>query len=165
MIIALSGKKSSGKSFLAKKISDLYGFKILSFSTPLKKLLKEISCYNEDIKNSNDEITMCLDRFNLSPITATSRKCLQILGTDIIRKNDPNFFIREMNKKLIGDVVIDDLRFNNEYDLLKSKGAIVIRLNERIENNDNHDSELLDFPYDIIMNSGDIEKIKNLIKF
>ena len=85
MLIGLTGKKSSGKTYSAISLKEL-GFKRLSFSTPLKEILKEISFprFTEEMKNSNNKITMDLSQYNMENIEDTPRRCMQILGTDII---------------------------------------------------------------------------------
>ena len=105
-IIALLGPRGCGKSSIAKLLGT-YGYKTASFADPIRKLAG--LC---DIERIND------------------RGLLLEMG-QFLRTCDPQFFLRSMANKLdstTSPFVIDDVRFQREYDWLKQKGAVMIRL-------------------------------------
>jgi dephospho-CoA kinase len=105
-IIALLGPRGCGKSSIAKLLCN-HGYETASFADPLRKLAGV--CGPE--------------RFN-------DRGLLLEMG-EVLRTCDPQFFLRSMANALQAKttpVVIDDVRFQREYDWLKQKGAVMIRL-------------------------------------
>lgn len=60
----------------------------------------------------------------------TVREALQWYGTDFRRKNDPNYWIKRMHDQLKHHpwAIIDDVRFRNEANMIRSLGGILIRL-------------------------------------
>ena len=106
MKIAIIGKICSGKSTCAKYLKDKYDFKIHSFGAPVKKYAGEI--FNEKLKN---------------------RKLIQEFAQKVKEiDNDVwvNYLLNDIN--IDDNIVIDDLRFPNEYDALKKNGFIIIKL-------------------------------------
>lgn len=106
--IAFSGKLCSGKSTAAAIVSEIINdVKILSFAGKLKEL--------------------AIDLFGM---VKKDRSLLIDLG-EKMRDIDPDVWvkclIRESEKHEI--VVVDDLRFSNEYNTLHEKGFILIRIN------------------------------------
>ena len=108
MIIALAGRKKSGKSELAK-IAELNGFQRVSFAEPLKELVSLMLGESVDFVNQNktkvvnfifsDESSILLSRFSGLPkeeiqtltegkSCKTIRNMLQFIGSDVIRKID-----------------------------------------------------------------------------
>ena len=105
-IIALLGPRGCGKSSIARLLCN-HGYETASFANPLRKLAG-----------------VC------GPERINDRGLLLEMG-EILRTCDPQFFLRSMANALQSKttpVVIDDLRFQREYDWLKQKGAIMIRL-------------------------------------
>lgn len=131
MLIGFAGPMGSGKTTAANLIP---GAVVKSFATPLKKGVAEIfgftdhQLYTMEGKNSIDEF------WGVSP-----REVLQYIGTDCIRKYLPGFWVRRMElelKKIRGQriVVIDDVRFNDEANLIrKLSGAVVHIVGRRAE--------------------------------
>jgi len=106
MKIAIIGKICSGKSTCAQYLRDKYDFKIHSFGAPVKKYAKEI--FNEKLKN---------------------RKLIQEFAQKIKEiDNDVwvNYLLNNINMN--DNIIIDDLRFPNEYSALKKKGFIIVKL-------------------------------------
>jgi len=105
--IAIIGKICSGKSFLANYLIDKYNFNRMSFAYPLKKIAKEY--YGMEDKD---------------------RELLQDLAIkmkEIDNNVFVNYLIKNMNKE--DNIVIDDLRFENELLELKKHNFIIIKLN------------------------------------
>lgn len=142
-IIGLTGLKGVGKSTLADKI----GGKIISFSTPIKQMLEVIIAPRFLYKQKEDQIVGF-------PEGITARRCLQTLGTEWGRAMYPDIWvnfaeveimthqIEARSQQVSGRIIIDDVRFENECQMIKShKGEIwrVTRLG--VESCDNHVSE------------------------
>lgn len=150
IIIAFSGLKSSGKSTAAKFVESYlkdYVVHKLSFAAPLKKLITDIfclhnkECYDPDLKD------VILDHWNVSP-----RELMQKIGTDLFRKQLSTVcsdltmpaetiwasnvyckikeieFENRRNNTTNSVIIIDDCRFNDEYNAIKELGGIVIKI-------------------------------------
>lgn len=148
-IIAFTGKKGNGKSTASRKVEDMLmadgqevvrvNFKDALVSTMREKLggtLGEMAI----LLNSN------VDRlFDEKP--PMMRKLMQNIGTDIYRSIDSDYWVKQWKQKVesLGDVVVivDDVRFQNEFDAIKSLGGTVTRIVATNKENpvDEHPSE------------------------
>ena len=165
MLIGFSGKKGSGKSYFADYLVNNKLFIKLSFASPLKEITKILfNLSDEDVKDPIKK-ELINPKFNASP-----RELMQWLGTDIMREEFNKKFnysgsiwidsVKDKVKTLLDnnkDVVIDDVRFQNEVDMIHSLGGIVINLHNDLDNNLNnststHSSEnqKLTFNYEFV---------------
>lgn len=185
MIIAFSGRIGSGKSELAK-ICQNKGFEKLYFALPLKQLVANLIHVGiEDInplknvekkyKFTKKDYIYLANETNIPFETIrdemknvklnTVRQLLQFIGTDIIRKYNPDWHVNKI-KTMIDknkNYVFDDVRFPNELKLIKELGGdcwFIIR--PIINNVSNHISEISltwkDFDDKVIINDGNLEK-------
>lgn len=147
-IVALAGRKGSGKSELSKiHLQD--GFEKISFADFMKRSLSDFFKIELDYFYNSAYKELPLSSLNLDDIiwntelakqfslfikedfdtsktkTITSlRDLMQFVGTDLLREKDDLFHVKktfsllDMNKKY----VCDDLRFTNELEYLKSIG-------------------------------------------
>ena len=165
MLIGFSGKKGSGKSYFADYLVNNKLFIKLSFASPLKEITKILfNLSDEDVKDPSKK-ELINPKFNASP-----RELMQWLGTDIMREEFNKKFnysgsiwidnVKDKVKTLLDnnkDVVIDDVRFQNEVDMIHSLGGIVINLRNNLDNTLNnststHSSEnqKLTFNYEFV---------------
>lgn len=165
MLIGFSGKKGSGKSYFADYLVNNKLFIKLSFASPLKEITKILfNLSDEDVKDPIKK-ELINPKFNASP-----RELMQWLGTDIMREEFNKKFnysgsiwidnVKDKIKTLLEDnkdVVIDDVRFQNEVDMIHSLGGIVINLRNDLDNTlnnstSNHSSEnqKLTFNYEFV---------------
>ena len=165
MLIGFSGKKGSGKSYFADYLVNNKLFIKLSFASPLKEITKILfNLSDEDVKDPIKK-ELINPKFNASP-----RELMQWLGTDIMREEFNKKFnysgsiwidsVKDKVKTLLDDnkdVVIDDVRFQNEVDMIHSLGGIVINLRNDLDNTLNnststHSSEnqKLTFNYEFV---------------
>ena len=165
MLIGFSGKKGSGKSYFADYLVNNKLFIKLSFASPLKEITKILfNLSDEDVKDPIKK-ELINPKFNASP-----RELMQWLGTDIMREEFNKKFnysgsiwidsVKDKIKTLLEDnkdVVIDDVRFQNEVDMIHSLGGIVINLRNDLDNTLNnststHSSEnqKLTFNYEFV---------------
>lgn len=165
MLIGFSGKKGSGKSYFSDYLVNNKLFIKLSFASPLKEITKILfNLSDEDVKDPIKK-ELINPKFNASP-----RELMQWLGTDIMREEFNKKFnysgsiwidsVKDKVKTLLDnnkDVVIDDVRFQNEVDMIHSLGGIVINLRNDLDNTLNnststHSSEnqKLTFNYEFV---------------
>ena len=187
-IIGFAGRLGSGKSELAK-ICEEKGYRRIAFAMPLKQLVADvikvdISDINE-LKNVEKDYSLTkLEFMYIATETGipyqfvleemegvkftTVRQLLQFIGTNLIRKHNPNWHVNRLRNVITGldaDYVIDDVRFPNELELIKEFGGdawFIIR--PMVENISNHESETSldwrDFGTKIIINDNGLERFK-----
>lgn len=126
-IVAFTGLAQSGKTTAAKFLLS-EGYERMSFADPIKQMVR---C-----------LTPLADKHATPPAFGgkTIRELYQTLGTDWGRNMvNTNLWVnlgRERLESLLGDVadniirgvVIDDLRFDNEAELVRSLGGLVIQI-------------------------------------
>jgi hypothetical protein len=173
MIIGLySSAPRMGKTTLANYLSKNHGFLKLSFASALKAMmqtfLSECGYPRKEIKeimvkHKDEPFAM----FDNQPF----RKGLQTLGTEWGRSLSLDLWVHVMKNKLKifedRNIVIDDMRFPNEFNLLRDKGALLVKVERPgVYYNKIHSSEgaLDDFPFHLIyVNS--LSKVKSGRKF
>jgi len=106
MKIAITGKICSGKSTLANELKDKLKLEKYSFANNVKKYAKEI--FEMEYKD---------------------RKLIQDFA-EKMKEIDNNIWIKQLNKEIKDKthIVIDDLRFENEYKYLKKNNYYIIKL-------------------------------------
>lgn len=173
-IIALAGRMRSGKTELAK-VCEKHGYEILSFATPLKKMVAKLVGKNSIDELNKDKEKYCeyiLDDASIDYLTneieiprdiikkfvdsnkfTTIRQLLQGIGTNLIRKNQPEWHVKKLKELILtypddSRICLDDLRFPNEKEMIKELGGIcffVIRPdNLSISNHESETSLTLD---------------------
>lgn len=136
MVVALFGLPRVGKDTFADSILKYYDVDLYSFAQPFKKALSTIfqwpiSSFDEDSKDDVD------------PFWGVSkRQMLEYIGTDIFRKDmlekfpvykekiGNSIWVKSFEKFLEkhDDVIVTDLRYQIEYDFLKSIHATIIKV-------------------------------------
>lgn len=115
MKIAITGKMGSGKSHLCNYIVSNFKFGKTSFAKKVKELAVELF----DMKHKD--------------------RALLIDFATKMRSIDKNVWINAMleESRLFHNIVVDDLRLSNEYEILKKKGWFIIKVkvNENIRIN------------------------------
>ena len=147
-IIGLVGFKQVGKSTAAKYLEEKYGFTRHNFKDALVQELKdnfpdllEKICVNESRTRITRDVVTVDKLFQEKP--PLMRALMQNYGTDVRRKDSPNYWTQQWVKNLdIGKTVVDDVRFLNEAEAVKLGGGIIIRLTRSdIETGGTHLSE------------------------
>lgn len=151
LIVGIAGKKLAGKDTAANFLVDR-GFTKKAFADPLKKhiytlnpILRSRGLFKSAlrVKNVVDKYGWDYCKANFPEI----RRLLQIYGTEVGREQiDSNLWVHLTFAdidQLRTDVVISDMRFMNEYEALKARGGIAVKIqNHRAETSlDNHASE------------------------
>ncbi len=118
ILIGIGGKMHAGKTYVAKKIisGSVYDL-ILPFAKPLKEDLISWGFAPSEVYESKPPAIRAL---------------MQAYGV-ARRHQEPNYWLGR-HKKMLGlvdsarIVVVDDVRFPNEFDYLRSLGAYMVRL-------------------------------------
>ena len=185
MLIALAGRKGTGKTTLSNELLNR-GFKKISFADKLKELLAEIYDWTLDELNNQDKKEQILDvpapwnqdtASQLASLVgyegnlcedkrtfATRREAMQLIGTEVLReKVDQDFHIKEFAKRITNgqNYVNDDLRFPNELKIVNEvRGCPVYLLRPYHFNFSTHSSETalkrIDFRY-VMVNKESLE--------
>lgn len=106
--IAIGGKMGTGKSSISDFLAKCFQFKQYSFAAKLKEIASDL--FDMEVKD---------------------RVLLQMLGSEIRNmKVDAwaNFVMKRINAEAPLRVVIDDMRYLNEADILKEHGFVLIKL-------------------------------------
>jgi len=149
-LIALVADKQSGKSTIANYIANQYGYQCMSFATPLKQAVQAIFGFSyEQVYGDDKEI---LDSF----WQISSRQVMQWVGNELFRERfgqlapsiGDQIWVRALERRLEGaeKVVIDDLRYPNEYAMIKAHGGVIIRVSRGRSTDDladTHPSEVI----------------------
>jgi len=130
-IIGISGKMGSGKDyyadFLINRISSEFG--IVPDHRKFAEKVKEVTAI---VTNKPLDLMYTQKGKNeFIPIFEETIGTLQqIIGTEIFRKYDQDFWIKATFSDYDKDmsIVISDVRFKNEADYILNKGGILIRL-------------------------------------
>jgi len=161
-LIGLSGKMGAGKTSVAIYLEP-YGYCKYSFANKLKNMVAELDGSDPAGPDWKSET---IDGWDI-----TRGTLLQKLGS-LVRNLNPDAWVLALfamvNRDKAQYVVIDDVRYPNEAEAIRSRGGIVIRI-ERPSNNGanqngrdmNHHSEtaLDDYEFDYIISSDDLNEV------
>ncbi len=129
VLIAFTGKAGAGKGTAALALHGQTSC-ITSIAEPLKNAASQLFHFTSQQLYDQQEKEKIDPRWGKSP-----REILQWLGTDVLR----NQFDKEIFTKLLqyrvcslceeyDHVIIDDVRYDNEAELIKQLGGVVIRI-------------------------------------
>ncbi|RLI65904.1 MAG: hypothetical protein DRO67_02005 [Candidatus Asgardarchaeum californiense] len=146
LLIGLVGPAGVGKTTIAKVFEAALGFKIMSFAEPLKKSLSVLTGlppkYFTNIELKEKQIPGLDD----SP-----RTLMQKFGTEFVRDTiHKDFWVWRMrnniNKYPNKNIIIDDIRFHNEAQLVRDMGGVVIHLNREYDSPTKHTNHISEKP-------------------
>lgn len=174
MVIGLCGFKCSGKSEVAKYISEVYGFKRLNFKDALVEEIKSgfpdlldgiISVMDKTEYDGVNQWT--IDRlFKDKPLLM--RALMQNYGTEVRRKDDINYWTSKWDEAITysseTNFIADDVRFQNELDAIKKHNGILIRvMRSDILSGGGHSSEkeqaIFDADFNVLAARGNLESL------
>lgn len=191
-LIGFCGRAYSGKTTFANILVEKYGFKRLYFAQALKNLCCELFNMSLDQLNANKntknhfilsdsklnwlgkeinvdsaEIKKII-RKKVNGVFKNTREILQIIGTDIIRKYNPNWHLNKLREMMDDNekYVIDDVRFSNELKFMEDNDATMFFIVRPSNMNvSNHPSEIgiswQEIP-NIIINDKSLDEMLNL---
>mgnify|MGYP002619619084 FL=1 len=134
LIAFYSPAPQMGKTTATRFLTEGLGYKIVKFAAPVKTIT---ATFLLEIGVPKDEVDDFLDGHRKEESLAaygfdhlTSRYIQQVVGTDLgRRKLDPNIWTTVAGRKVRNlldrgeRVVMDDMRFPNEYDMVKQMGG------------------------------------------
>lgn len=127
MLIGIVGRKGVGKDMCADFLCKHMSYVKRAFADPVKEgCLTLFQLDPLQLVGDNKEVVD--ERWGMSP-----RQMMQLLGTDMFRKMvSEDFWIQRFlvwyNESGNENVVVPDVRFQNEVDIIKSLGGRIIRL-------------------------------------
>lgn len=151
MIIALCGAKGSGKDTVAKKIGELYSHvsrvKTVAFADPIKKMVQHIFDLDPSSEDQYDKFKRTQVTYDLRGYmthTVTGRHVVREIGM-LMRSYNESQFVKYVNDAIDSNPgwiwVVTDLRFDNELEFLRNKGAFIVKLKRADASSDGHITE------------------------
>lgn len=141
MLIGLTGYKGVGKSVVARHLVESHRYVRRPFAYHLKAMMSALGVPPDVLDGDDAAKSAPLDVL----CGATARHAMQTLGTEWGRKHlGEDFWVKRWMSgvKDYAFVVVDDVRFPNEVDAVRSLGGKVIRVcRESCELGDGHASE------------------------
>lgn len=138
MIIGITGLKGAGKDTFGNFICDITGkYTKASFASTLKdvisclfswdrELLEGATIESREWREQKDEFWSKELGFDITP-----RKALQDIGTKVFREHfHKDIWLIAIKRKIQKNknIIITDVRFPNEIDLIRNQGGIIIRI-------------------------------------
>lgn len=123
LIIGFSGHRGVGKTtVMAQYLNRLHGFKVVSFGSKLKEMARLFFPFGPlDFLEKNKEKPY--KEYDWTP-----RDFMIALGK-LGRYFDENYWVKMSGLETMkGNIVLDDVRFPNEAEYIKSQGGILIRV-------------------------------------
>ena len=136
-LIGIMGLKSSGKNTVAKMLP--VEWKRMAFADTLKDITSILFGWDRDLIEGDSEYSRkWREEVNeywakeLGNKNFTPRMALQVLGTDVFWNNfDRDIWVKVLKRKIINsnsDVVVTDVRFPNEANMIKSLGGKIVQV-------------------------------------
>lgn len=131
--IGLVGAAGAGKDTVAEILELRSGYKRVAFADPVRQALLELDPLIDGTQRVSDAVTSTgweAAKRNHPEI----RTLLQRVGTDMIRTVSPHFWVtlalKEANEAISNGYipVFTDTRFQNELDLIRINGGIIIKV-------------------------------------
>jgi ABC-type iron transport system FetAB ATPase subunit len=177
--LAVTGPKGSGKDTVAQLIKELYPDHIvncIAFADPIKKVINHIFDLDPDSLDQYDKFKRDNVEYSLPGYVRHSvpgRHVVREIGM-LMRHYDQHQFTKYVRDIMTGGEfvknridIVTDLRFDNEYIMLKEIGAKIIKITRPNHTYDGHitergfDDHLVD---KIVMNDGDLNYLRIRVK-
>lgn len=129
MIIGLCGYKGTGKSTAAEYLENEYGFVRVNFKDGLvQEITERFPILLEELKKTYT-LSSIEDLFRIKP--PLMRALMQEYGTDVRRKDDPDYWVKQWVAKVEStkvNIVTDDVRFFNELAAMGDLNGLLVRI-------------------------------------
>lgn len=159
--IGLAGTKGSGKTTIAKAMKEILEgwdgkaedeeIQILAFADPVRDMLERLDPFVGSDYLAWRRLNTILDLNGGWEGVKTTlyypyiRELLQRMGTECVRSVDNDFWVNHMAARISDTtnmVIIQDVRFENEVDLISEYGGVVVELiRDGVDTTDKHSSE------------------------
>lgn len=160
MIIGVIGARTSGKTTFSKQLV-ANGYVRMPMAAPIKQMLRDGLGLTMEHTDGELKQLPCNELCGKTPVQG-----MQLLGTEWGRNiigEDVwlNAWLKDAGKHNL--IVVDDIRFHNEFKVIQELGGIIVRIRRTgVEGADAHESEMyaLQFKPDYeIRNDGSIEEL------
>lgn len=178
-LVGITGRKFNGKDTLGRILIERYGYVRLAFADPLKEACRNIFGFTDeqlygDLKETDDTFWQ-----------TTPRRVLQYVGTDLLRNQlanimpqlGTNIWVEALRRRIDImrhenpdiKIVVTDVRFENEVEMIKRLSGTVIRVSRPSVNTsiDVHSSEInidnLNVDHQIL-NEGTLHDLEDAVK-
>lgn len=177
LVIGVGYKARQGKGTVVSAMADysrsLYDTRVYGFGDVLKEEVNEMDQFEACMKcgveyDFNPDMT--------DPLSQTKHgkqsRLLQYVG-ELRRKQDSFYWVKRVIEKIVNDkprvAIIHDLRYKNEYALVKALGGYTVKVTRTgfidLSRDPKHISEVdldtTEFDFDINVADGNIEELKN----
>ncbi len=128
-LVGITGKARSGKDAIAQQLWGRQGYTRIAFADPLKQAAQAIFGLTHAQTWLDAEKEVMIPRWNLTP-----RQMFQKLGTESVRDVFGEHVWLErwlISYQLLAstdDIVVPDVRFQNEADLIRSLSGVIIEV-------------------------------------
>lgn len=128
-LIGIAAKARSGKDTVAKYLFESYGFTRIAFADPVKLAAQAIFGLSHDATWNDDIKETTIPYWGLSP-----RRMFQLVGTECVKPHfGKDVWIKRWNVayntlKETDDIVVPDVRFEEEAAYLRSIGGRILHL-------------------------------------
>jgi hypothetical protein len=140
MIIGLAGYKGSGKDFVADILVEEYGYTKVAFADPIKKFVMD----TYSLKGYGEYDAFKRTNFWVLGKHVHGRDIVREIGM-MMRGYDMDQFTTYVHEQWLkepnGKIVVSDLRFDNEYRLIRDLKGKTIRIESDLTKSDGHESE------------------------
>lgn len=140
-LIGFAGPKGVGKTTTARLLKDHFmpDLEVIAFASPMKECLQQLFKFSDDQLYTLEGKEAVDPRYGVSP-----REIMQRFGTEFVRNTVPDLWVilmEERIKELGGAAIIDDVRFEDEAQLIRDLGGRIIHVFGRAEFSGGHESE------------------------
>ncbi len=174
-IVAITGPKGCGKDTVGQMIKEIYPQhdpETIAFADPIKNVIRHIF-------NLGDESVYSYDRLKRATLKLKDEESFYTIdGRRLVREIGMlmrNYDEKQFTNYVVGAIryeptrlwIVTDLRFDNEYTVMKNLGAKIIKITRPSYRYDGHiterafDDHLVD---KIIMNDGDLDFLRTRVK-
>lgn len=152
ILIGLKGLAGSGKDTVANYLIENHKFTKIAFADPLKNILSIITGWPlEMIQGDSPESRKFRETVVHPDFGMTCRKMLQMIGTELFRNQfNKDIWLKIAKRTIINcpgnKVVISDVRFPNEAEMIQELGGYIFNIerpNEELLEVPSHSSEQL----------------------
>lgn len=170
-IVALTGPKGCGKDTVGQLIKEMYpqyNPETIAFADPIKKVINHIFNLNDDAGYNYDRLKRATLKLKDEEdyYTIEGRRLVREIGM-LMRSYDEKQFtdyvVKEIRYQPSNLWIVTDLRFDNEYTVLKNLNAQIVKI---IRPNYQYDGHITERAFDdhlvdhVLMNDGDVDYLK-----
>ena len=177
MIIGFTGRLQTGKTTAANVLVDQFGFQKLSFADPIRQMMADVDpiVHPDGLMSYNDAVDM-FGYDQAKKDFPEIRRLMQSIGVSARERIGPDVWVDALVRSLPGadgvfntnpNVVIDDVRFQNEAEMIRDFGGRLFRIERPGLPQSDHVSETEgDSIYvdRIFHNAEDLETFQDLVR-